>query len=82
MAGWVDATGRGISWVEFAGNVGSREGGRVWECLSECMDPFEAFIDGSISAPGIPPTFDDAFVVTVYFKMSVSAWSPGEGAGE
>ena len=36
-----------------------------WAVCNDCVQPLENSIDGSVPAAPIPPTFNDAFVISV-----------------
>ena len=82
MTGRVDATRWPISRVELTRDVGGVEGCELPKNFCECMDSSEAFVDGAVFASRVPPAFDDTFVVTVYFKMSVNTWVSRDGMSE
>ena len=52
------------------------------ERLEEGMDLTKDSVGSRVLAPMVPPSLNDSFVVTVYFKVSANANKPWDGFDE
>jgi hypothetical protein len=70
------ASGGGVCWVGFTGNISRVDGEGVVKLVEEGVDSAEYLIGGLAFAPVVSPPFHNALVVPVHPKMSARTVKP------